>query len=100
MPPLAINWCSSFNPPKSGPKRPSLECPLRSKSGLVRCRKQPHHLRILSAYASNVGGEHREAAMVPYLLSDQLESDRQLAALRNFPDGSVNVLALGTHEGE
>jgi hypothetical protein len=28
------------------------------------------------------------------------KSDGQLAALRNFPDGSINVLALGTHEGE
>jgi len=28
------------------------------------------------------------------------ESDRELAALRNFPDGSINMLALGTHEGE
>jgi len=28
------------------------------------------------------------------------ESDRELAALRNFPYGSINVLALGTHEGE
>src|SRR5262245_33862883 len=28
------------------------------------------------------------------------ESDRELAALRNFPYGSINMLALRTHEGE